>query len=356
MDIAKMRELFKATASTDSEGIAAYKAFCAAVTIPILQKVESTSIMRQLFNVEELGPGAQAIYPVDDDFEIPVWVLPGLGAVAHNFIEYPGHDVVVPTFNIDASAEWKVQYALDGRLDIVDKAISRVAKDLANAEERCGWEIVVAAATTAYVPEAGSLLRARPAPIYQVPSTSTGAGYLSKELINRMIVGMKRVDRVLTDLYISPEDAADIREWTDTDIDPVTRREIFQASGMGKIWNITLHETNHLGAQGFYNINSATSGYGIFLLSGGSYNSYTPTHANVVDADGQVTTLGETQIYGFDLSDKGSLVMPIKKAYEAIDDPTLLRQQKQGFFGWESVGFACLDSRMLSMGVIDRSI
>jgi len=30
-----------------------------------------------------------------------------------------------------------------------------------------------------------------------------------------MIVGFKRIGRTLTDLYVSPEDAADIREWTD---------------------------------------------------------------------------------------------------------------------------------------------
>lgn len=30
---------------------------------------------------------AQAVYPIAEDFEIPVWLLPGLGYVAQNFIE-----------------------------------------------------------------------------------------------------------------------------------------------------------------------------------------------------------------------------------------------------------------------------
>lgn len=51
------------------------------------------------------------------------------------------------------------------------------------------------------------LLGSRPAPIYEIAPTSTGAGYLSKELINKMIVGFKRIGRTLTDLYISPEDS-----------------------------------------------------------------------------------------------------------------------------------------------------
>ena len=150
--------------------------------------------------------------------------------------------------------------------------------------------------------------------------------------------------------------AADIREWTDTEIDPVTRREIFQAAGMGKIWNVALHEVYQLGATGSYNINSASSGWGIFKVDGsGAYNNYTPTVANVITAAGAVTTPGETQIYGFDLTVNDSLVMPVRKEYSAIEDPALLRYQKQGFYGWEEAGFGCLDSRMLGMGVIDRS-
>jgi hypothetical protein len=125
---------------------------------------------------------------------------------------------------------------------------------------------------------------------------------------------------------------------------------------MGRIWNINLHEVYQLGATGRYNINSNATTFGIFQVNGsGLFNNYNPTNENIVDANGNVTTAGETQIYGFDLSVNDSLVMPIRKEYEAHDDPTLLRQQKQGFFGWEEVGFALLDSRMEQLGVIDRS-
>ena len=356
MERQEMMELFRATADINTEeGIAAYRAFAAAITTPILQKVELESIMRQLFAVERLGPGAQAVYPVAEDFEIPVWVLPGLGYVAQNFIEGIGEEVYVPTFAIDASADWKLTYARDSRIDIAQRAAARVAKDLANYEEECGWRVIMPAATSAF--SGKGLLGSRPAPIYEISNASTGAGYLSKELINKMMVGFKRIGLQLTDIYISPEDAADIREWTDTDIDPVTRREIFQASGMGSIWNVQLHEVQHLGAVGLYNINGHNSQYGKFIAdSGESYNAYTLDSPNVCNADGTVATLGETQIMGFDLSTNDSLVMPIRKEYEAHEDPTLLRVQKQGFFGWAELGFACLDSRMLGLGVIDRSL
>lgn len=356
MELKEMQKLFAKTAEVNTEeGMAAYKEFAAAITTPILQKVELESIMRQLFSVERLAPGAQAVYPIAEDFEIPVWVLPGLGYAAQNFIEGVGEEVYIPTFTINASADWKITYARDSRIDIAQKAAARVAKDLANYEEECGWRVIVPAATSAF--SGKGLLGARPAPIYEIAAASTGAGYLSKELVNKMMVGFKRTGRTLTDLYVSPEDAADIREWTDTDIDPITRREVFQAAGMGSIWNVSLHEVQHLGAPGMYNINGNTSEYGKFLAdAGGAYNAYSLDNPNITNADGTVGTLGETQIYGFDMNSNDSLVMPIRKEYEAYEDVTLLRVQKQGFFGWAEVGFGCLDSRMLGMGVIDRTV
>ena len=60
MDRQKLAELFKATAALDTpEGVEAYKAFAQALTVPILQEIKDASIMRQLFAVERLAPGAR---------------------------------------------------------------------------------------------------------------------------------------------------------------------------------------------------------------------------------------------------------------------------------------------------------
>jgi hypothetical protein len=355
-DLEKMQELFKATANCmeSKEGAYAFKAFAQAIQVPILQEIRLQSVARQLFSEERLQPGAQAVYPVADDFDIPVWVLPGLGYAAQNFIEGVGEDVYVPTFSIDASANWKLSYARDGRVDIATRAARNMARSVAEYEEESAWRVLVPAGTTDFSGQ--GLLSARSAAIYEVAAAQPGAGYLSKEIINKMMVGMNRTDRTLTDLWVSPEDAADIREWTETDIDPVTRREIFQASGMGSVWNVQLHVLKHLGATGKFNINDSTSSFGIFLDTAGSFNDYTLTNANIVDANGQVTTAGETQIWGFDSTVNDSMVMPIRQEFVTYEDPTLLRKQQMGVFGWEEVGFGLLDSRMLSMGVIDRSL
>lgn len=352
-----LTNLFKEAASApmNAAGDVKRAEFAAALSIPILQEIKLRSVVREMFAVENIGPGGQALYPVADDFDVPVWVLPGLGYVAQNFIEGVGEDVYVPTFSISAAADWKISYAEEGRTDIMRRAINKIAQAIAEYEEECGWKVIVPAGTTNF--GGSGLLGARSAPVYEVSSGSAGAGYLSKELLNKMIVGMRRTDRTLTDLYVAPEDAADIREWTDTDVDPVTRREIFQAAGMGRIWNVTLHEIPHLGPVGKFNINGNGSSYGVFTADVSSnFKNYHLDNPNVVDANREVTTAGETQVWGFDRSVNDSLVMPIKRTFEPYDDPTLLRRQKQGVFGWEEVGFGCLDSRMLSMGVIDRSL
>ena len=65
MERQEMQKLFAETAEIHTpEGMAAYRAFAAALTTPILQKIELESIMRKLFTVERLAPGAQAVYPV----------------------------------------------------------------------------------------------------------------------------------------------------------------------------------------------------------------------------------------------------------------------------------------------------
>lgn len=345
-------ELLKATAEYDSNP-QLMKAFAQAISVPILQEVRDMSVMRQLFAVEALGPGAQAAYPIADDFDVPVWVLPRVGAVPQNFIEVAGEEIIVPTFKISTALNWSLDYARDGRIDIAQRCMRNAARAVIDFEEESGWRVIVPAATSEF-PGKG-LLKPRPAPVVQIGSPAS-EGFLSKELINSMMTRMKRNRRQLTDLYVSPEDMADIREWSESQVDDLTRHDIFNAGGLSGLWGVRFHEVHQLGAEGVYNINSNNSQAGIFRVSaGGSFNDYTPTNPNEVDANGAVITPGETQIYGFDLSVNDSLVMPIKQELQFFDDPMLHREQQQGFYGWCQLGMAVLDPRMITMGVIDRA-
>lgn len=347
----QLKELFKATASGNEE---ARKAVAQAISTPILQLVRDASLARQLFAVEELEEGAQASYPIADDFEAPVWILPKIGYVPQNYIEAPGEEVYVPVFTIGTSFDWSLKYARDGRIDIAQRAMRNAARTIIDYEEESAWRLLAPAATSAF-PGKG-LLGPRPAPIVEI-NGGPAAGFLSKELMNQMMIKMERNRRTLTDVYVAPEDMGDIREWGDQQVDDTTRREIWIGSGTSSIYGVRLHKVHQLGATGRYNINSNDSAAGIFRVGGGGkFNDYQPTNANKVDADGNLVLAGETQIYGFDLTSNDSLVMPIKQDLEFWDDQNLHREQKQGFYGWEELGMAVLDTRMIVMGVIDRSL
>lgn len=65
-----------------------------------------------------------------------------------------------------------------------------------------------------------------------------GAGYLSKELINKMIVAVNRAGKTLTSLYLSSEDTADVVDWKHT-VDSETAREIFERTNTSDIATYT---------------------------------------------------------------------------------------------------------------------
>lgn len=353
LTIEQLKEGLKAAAEGNE---VAKQEVAAAIEVPILQEVKDSSEARQLFAVEVLQPGAQAAYPVADDFETPVFILPKLGYVPQNLIEMPGEEVYVPTFVISTSCDWSLRAARDGRINIAQRAMRNAARTIIDYEEACAWRTVVPAATSSF-PGRGQL-KPRPAPIVEIDG-GNAAGFLSKELINQMQVRMQRNRRTLTDVYVSPEDMADIKEWGESQVDDLTRREIFVSGGLSGVFGVKFHSIHQLGATGKYNINSADSEYGQFRVASGTgaFNAYVPENANKVNALGEVVEAGETQIYGFDLTSNDSLVMPIREELKFFDDSeNLHRHQKQGFYGWEEVGFAILDTRMLVMGVINRSL
>jgi len=189
-------------------------------------------------------------------------------------------------------------------------------------------------------------------PIVKINEGNIGAGYLSKELINKMIVEFKRTGQTLTDLYVAPEDAADVREWTDTDIDRGIKLEIFEQSNKGSIWSINIHSKIQLGAFGLCNINGYGSGHGKFLADeDNNFNIYHLDNPNIITKNKEITMLGETQILGFDSNNNKTSV----KGSFYDKNLILFRTHELDFFK-EDIETAVLDTSMFCIGVIDRSL
>ncbi|WP_336784157.1 HK97-fold major capsid protein [Paenibacillus illinoisensis] len=227
---------FKATA--DNEQLRT--AFAASLSVPVLKSIPPQTSVRDIFAVDVLPAGALAEYPIDlDDIETAI-VMPRLGAVPQNLVT--GDSLIVPTFEVANSVEWKLSFVRDGRFNIVERALEKLAESFVKAEEASGWAVIRASIDSANT----------------VTTTETN---LSKKAFNDLITYMTKTGYNATDIYCSPTRAKDIRDWTYTTIDPVTQREIFQAGGLNQIWNVQLHELRTLGDDEVYLFD--TTRYGV---------------------------------------------------------------------------------------------
>jgi hypothetical protein len=313
----------------------------------IKKGINKFSMVRKLCTIKRFGSGEVA--KVNVPRGVPkrtrrVWVLPGLGYQAQNFIEGIGEEVYVPTFSITALASWKEKY---NYTDVVERAALQVARDLSSYEDDCFFNIVVRSAT---LDDPNNHLN-----ICKISHGHPGSKYMSEELLLEMFKKFRINRRTLTDVCVGRTDAKDLQQLKNAVIenDKVVAIDL---TFKNKIYRVNVHEVYHLGAKGKYNINERFSEYGEYKASeDNTFQDYTIMNPNQVNANGVATTLGETQIYGFDPSIKKTMIMCIRKEYEAFDDPTLQKVQKFGFLGWGEVGFAFLENTKICMGVIDRS-
>lgn len=99
------------------------------------------------------------------------------------------------------------------------------------------WDKLISQATTT-LPGKGCLCAA-PAPIVQIQSPIGNIGTtFSKELLNQMIIRLKRNRSNLTHVIMSKKDIEDVEKWDETQVDEATQREIFVSGGTNAIWNV----------------------------------------------------------------------------------------------------------------------
>lgn len=280
-----------------------------------------------------------------------------MGYVAQDYVEMLAEKASMRLFTVQVARDWLLRHekeCKDPNL-IMSMAAEKVGIALAEYETEAMWRTIIPAVTNSF--DGAGVLPPRPAAIHQMPHNDPAAGYFSKELVNRLLVSAQRQGRKVKCLLVSPEDLADIREWTEVDVDPITKNAIFQAGGLEEIWGVQLIGVEDLGVKGRYNINDECCEYGPFKgsQSHNKYNDYTITHGNIVSEGFNLQVAGETQIYALCEGTKENFKFR-HTPYTAYFDPALFRRQKAGFFGWKKMGVMCMDPRDILMGVIDRHI
>jgi hypothetical protein len=70
----------------------------------------------------------------------------------------------------------------------------------------------------------------------------------------------------------------------------------------------------------------------------------------VTELGGELGSSDKELVIGLDLTSNDSFVMPVTEGLEVFEDPTLHRQQRQGYYGWMGAGFGVLDGRRIVAG------
>ena len=356
-------ELIKALGSrSPSVAAQAAEAFAAFIA-PVAQKVLSQAGTAGLIYRDSL-------YDEDDSPSIPldlfynegvdyvnVWSQGMAGGLPTSQVSGLS-EMKIATYRLDSAVSFLKRYARRGRLDVVSKAVERMAQEILVKQERNAWAVILKALADASTGGNTHL------------TTATAASVFQLDDMNKLMTRIRRINESfangtpdvaysngLTDMYMSPEMIEQVRAFAYQPMNtkgangtavaannagialPDNVREgIFRAAGVQELYGVNLVEMNEFGIGKKYNVlfdefdagNIAPDG------SGGA-------HGFVVGSD--------EILVGLDNS-KGSFIRPVALQHESngsftalADDQWSARSEKMGFYGFLEEGRVCIDSR-----------
>lgn len=303
----------------------AQEAFAAELSTPLRQGVTVGNILDGIFARTTFDPNARVEYPIDlfrpdNDSEFTAYTIPNQGSIPQRHVE--GDYVTVPTFDIGSSIDFLIRYASEARFDVVGRALEVMQHGFVKKMNDDGWHTLLAAGVDRNI---------------LTSDANAVAGEFTKRLISLMKLVVRRnaggnsnsLNRGrLTHVYLSPEAIEDMRNWDLSQIDDITRREIYTAGDetFNRVYGVTLVALDELGENQEYQ------------------DYYTNTlGASLAASDVEV-------LVGLDLSSNDSFVMPVREEIQVFAADDLHRQRRMGFYGWGALGFAVMDNRRIILG------
>ena len=295
-DKKELIELLKSVASDDT----ARKTYAETRAEVLLPLVDAQSTVRTIYTPETLNAGAQSNYPISFDYTEFAGYMPKFGGAFTQVVE--GDELYIPTFGIEAGGRYAIDIARDGRLDLANQVMRQIANKIIEKEEKAGWATIK-----------GALSGFNANQTIYCSGTTENFHSFSKKAIVKMMVQMDIQRRVLDRVYVSPRSLGDILEWSQTSVDFLTQREIFQNGGLPgqSVWNIKFDKV---------------------------YNS------NIVS---------DAEAFGFDTRTFGK--MPIRQMLTTYEDPTAILDWQVGIIARELVGFGVTDSWAVVKAVLDST-
>ena len=322
-----VKDLLKRAGSPDqSIALAAQYDFAKAIELPISEALLAQDIVNGIYQTVNLTNGESLEYPMDilnpgDEDDFMAYVNPGHGRIPERQVE--ADYVILRTYMLANSIDTTLRVVRDSNWDILGRMIEIMKAGFVRKMNIDGWHTILASGAS------------RNTIIYDSAAT---AGVMSRRLISLLEIEMRRQggkfttlkNRKVTHLYLSPEAKHDIYNWTITEIDDVTRRDLYMlqsSGGVSKLLNLFLVDLNEFGV-------------------GEEHNDYFTVSL------GQALPGSKVEIVvGLDLSNP-SFIMPVRENLVINNDQFLHRNQKVGFYGWLEGGFAALDNRDVLVGAL----
>lgn len=316
--------LNKAGDSKPEVAIAAQREIGVAIAEVIRKGIMPGNILDGIFSVVPLSPNGVAEFDLDllspgTEKDFTAFTSPNHGRIPEKHVE--GDYVTVPTYRIANSIDTILRLIRSTGYDVVQRMTEVLMAGFVKKMNDDGAHTLLAAGVDRNI---------------VVFDSDASAGQFTKRLVTLMQVIMRRngggnstsIGRAkLTDLVMSPESMADIRNWGVDQIDELTRRDVFNAVDiLPRIFGVNLHDWDELGENQEYQ------------------TFFTGTLAGSLAAS-------DVELFiGLDLNNRDSFKMPVREDVSIYEDPALHRQGRFGYYGWAEVGFAALNNQRIILG------
>lgn len=362
-------ELIKAIGSRDSMvSQEAQEAFAAFLGPVIMKVIDHAGTAGEFYQDSEYDEDDSPSFPLDLYYNekpgyVTVWTQNMAGGMPTSQVTGI-EELKVATYRLDSAVSFNKRYARRHRLEIISRAVERMAQEVLLKQERNAWAVVLKALGegTTTLHKGGTALG------HLFHSGGAALTPLTMDVMNKLMTRLTRIGESfaggspasgdsfgLSDLYVSPETMERIRSIsyqnisTDGSAHSVSRvvdnvpdsvkEDIWRSAGMASIWGVSLHQLLELGVGHKYNVLMDDFAGAVLDVDGlnSVASNFTSTHDLAIGID----------------ASKGAFVRVIARnadtgaTFTALPDDqwNLNRLDKAGFYGSMEEGRVCIDAR-----------
>tara|TARA_Y100000593_G_scaffold95087_1_gene199435 strand:+ start:42840 stop:43997 length:1158 start_codon:yes stop_codon:yes gene_type:complete len=371
-------ELIKAIGSRDMlVSREAQEAFAAFLGPVIMKVIDHAGTASAFYQDSEYDEDDSPSFPLDLYYNegtgyVTVWSQNMAGGLPSSEVSGVS-EMKISTYRLDSAVSFNKRYARRSRLEIISRAVERMAQEVLVKQERNAWAVVLKALAEGKttLDKGGNELDH----LFHSGTGTTTPVELNMDIMNKLMTRMTRIGESfaggtpaagssfgISDLYVSPETMEKLRSISYQHIDSGStghnvsrtvdnvpdsvKEEIWRSAGMASIWGVALHELLELGKGHKYSVllDDFTTGAVVGDVNGANDVTYANASHDVA--------------IGIDAS-KGAFIRALARnadsghTFTALPDDqwNLNRLDKAGFYGSLEEGRVCIDARAIA-GVV----